>query len=45
MSGGALRTVGTLVLVVALVWVLLGLGGSACTWAFHVLGRTEAARP
>lgn len=28
-----------------LVWVLLGLGGSACAWAFHVLGRTEAAQP
>ena len=28
-----------------LAWVLLGLGGSACLWAYHVLGRAEAARP
>jgi chromate transporter len=24
-----------------LVWVLLGLGGAACIWAFHVLGRVR----
>lgn len=24
-----------------LVWVLLGLGGAACVWAFHVLGRVQ----
>jgi chromate transporter len=28
-----------------LAWVLLTLGGSACAWAYHVLGRAEAARP
>ena len=27
-----------------LAWVLLGIGGSACVWAHHVLGRAEAAR-
>ncbi|MFM6985574.1 MAG: chromate transporter [Hydrogenophaga sp.] len=27
-----------------LAWVLLGIGGSACAWAYHVLGRAEAAR-
>jgi chromate transporter len=27
-----------------LVWVLLGLGGSACAWAYHVLGRLEPDR-
>ena len=25
-----------------LVWVLLGLGGTACVWAFHVLGRVRS---
>ncbi len=27
-----------------LAWVLLGIGGGACAWAYHVLGRAEAAR-
>lgn len=27
-----------------LAWVLLGIGGAACAWAYHVLGRAEAAR-
>ena len=27
-----------------LAWVLLGIGGGACVWAYHVLGRAEAAR-
>lgn len=27
-----------------LAWVLLGIGGAACGWAYHVLGRLEAAR-
>lgn len=27
-----------------LAWVLLGIGGSACTWAYHVLGRAEVNR-
>jgi len=27
-----------------LAWVLLGIGGTACTWAFHVLRRAEAGR-
>lgn len=27
-----------------LLWVLLCLGGSTCAWAYHVLGRAEAAR-
>lgn len=27
-----------------LAWVLLGIGGTACTWAFHVLRCAEAAR-
>ena len=26
-----------------LAWVLLVIGGSACVWAYHVLGRTKAA--
>ena len=26
-----------------LAWVLLVVGGSACAWAYHVLGRTKAA--
>ncbi|MFC7408379.1 chromate transporter [Hydrogenophaga atypica] len=29
-----------------LLWVLLGVGGGACLWAYHVLGRiTPTARP
>ena len=29
-----------------LLWVLLGIGGSACLWAYRVLGRLDArARP
>ena len=27
-----------------LAWVLLGIGGGACVWAYHVPGRAEAAR-
>ena len=27
-----------------LAWVLMGIGGTACTWAFHVLRRAEASR-
>lgn len=27
-----------------LAWVLLGIGGGACAWAYHVLGRAESAR-
>jgi chromate transporter len=27
-----------------LAWVLLGIGGCACAWAYHVLGRAEATR-
>jgi len=28
-----------------LAWVLLGIGGGACSWAYHVLGRAQAHRP
>jgi len=27
-----------------LAWVLLGLGGASCVWAYRVLGRVDAAR-
>ena len=28
-----------------LAWVLLGIGGGACLWAYRVLGRLEGATP
>jgi chromate transporter len=40
----ALTFVAIAVLRWPLAWVLLGLGGASCVWAYRVLGRVDAAR-